>query len=132
MQKEIAVLLSFGNRTSTFAEYGRLVVYKKVNGEWQAQRSMAYVPQSESNLELLQKCLKKMTRFLEDCKIIVGRTIAGVPYDELKKAGCSVWERDGCPYEFLEKIRTEELSRFYAKEHPEKTAWLKILLADPF
>jgi len=52
--------------------------------------------------------MAEVIEFLGTCNVFVARAIVGVPYYELEKAGCSVWEFDGEPLDFLNYIQEKE------------------------
>ncbi|RYD03903.1 hypothetical protein N752_17630 [Desulforamulus aquiferis] len=70
----------------------------------------------------LRSRMKEVVDFLGQCKTFVGLSVTGVPYFELEKARCSVWEYEGDPLGFLdyvlEKEEAEEKESAEAKTTP--------------
>lgn len=108
MAKEIAVFLKEDGKTISIYDPGKIVVYGKTQGKWAILREQDLcIDKSQGLAELRQKVSEVIT-FLNECKTFVAISVVGVPYYELIKAGCSVWEFEGAPEEFLDYILEQE------------------------
>ena len=108
MAKEIAVLTAVDGQTAPMDQGGLLRVYRRQEGGWQEERSMPLLMAAGGGLAGLRKQLAAMVEFLAGCRIVVASTIIGVPYYELEKAGCSLWEMQGAPLELLNEVLAGE------------------------
>jgi len=108
MTREIAVHTSFGGETAAINETGSIIVYRQHMGIWGIERQLAFTLAQDKGLREMRSQMAEVIRFLGSCKIFVASTITGVPYYELEKTGCSVWEFAGKPVDFLEYIVARE------------------------
>lgn len=107
MLTEIAVLLSKDGQTIEMGQPGKVVVYHKECGAWKRHKEEIY-DIGQTSLTQIRKKTKELMMFLEDCKVFVAKSVTGVYYYELEKAGINVWEFAGRPEEFLEYIKAQE------------------------
>lgn len=115
MAMEVAVLLGETGETVSIYEPGHVVVFRKMNGNWEATKKGDIFLSKSLGLNGLRKKMTETLDFLEKCRVFTARSITGVPYYELEKAGCSVWEFEGRPETFLDYIvEKEEEERFQA------------------
>jgi Fe-only nitrogenase accessory protein AnfO len=87
---------------------GKVIVYRKKQGQWQELREKEFALGQAQGIRELRARIAQTVDFLNDCKICVGRSITGLPYFELEKAGCSVWEFTGQPLDFLDVVLAKE------------------------
>lgn len=117
MNKEIAVLMGFGQATCSLREHGRLVVFSWQQGVWQVSRKIACMVPAGSGAQELRARLPKIIYFLGECKIFVGLNVNGILYYELAKNDCSVWEVAGRPEQFLDDLWFMELLLAVRRKH---------------
>lgn len=108
MSKSIATYLNMNGETTSLYDQGKIVVYEKELGQWHIVRERPFMLNKSAGLRGLRQSMLSVVDFLDNCKIFVGIAIAGVPYFELEKAHCSVWEFQGRPEDFLEYVLTKE------------------------
>ncbi len=108
MGRDIAVCVGNNEETTTLEQPGRIIVYKKKQGQWQEIREREFTLGQAQGVRELRARIAEMVDFLADCKVFVGRSITGLPYFELEKADCSVWEFDGKPLDFLDYVLEKE------------------------
>ena len=108
MAKEIAVLMAVNGETAPMDQGGLLRVYRRQEGSWQEERSMPLLMSAGGGLAGLRKQLAAMVNFLDGCRVVVASAITGVPYYELEKAGCSLWEMQGAPTGWLDEVLAGE------------------------
>ncbi len=118
MAREIAVYLDEHGLTEVFGEPGRVRVYRRRQKTWAAERETDFKLAVEGGLKGLRRQLAELVSFLGECRTIVVRSIAGVPYYELEKAGCNIWEQDGEPLAYLEEVWAGEEREREAKNTP--------------
>lgn len=124
MAVEIATFIGQDGKTITLNEEGKLVVYAKNRGRWQAIREKPFTLNTIEGMWDLRNRVEEMIDFLKDCKVFVGRSITGMPYYLLEKSKCSIWECEGEPPEFLEYILEKE-ARY--KKKTRKTKSLELI-----
>ncbi len=105
---EIAVLLGPDGRTGPLTEPGRIVVFRRDRGVWEPDRETAFAIDPGIGLRGLRHAMQDLLVFLGGCRIVIARTARGVPYFELEKARCTVWEIAGDPAGQLEEVWQEE------------------------
>ncbi len=108
MPRDIAVFVGKNGSTASLNEPGKLVVYRKKKGKWNALREKDFTLANCPGMQELRKKMGEALFFLNDCKIIVGSTIVGVPYFELEKSDFSIWEFEGKPVEILDYVLERE------------------------
>lgn len=108
MPKQIAVFVGDNNETATLYEQGKIIIYQKSQGKWTELRHKEFVLDKGLGMKELRAGMDEAIRFLDGCDIFVARTVVGVPYFALEKAGFSVWEFEGRPVEFLDYILEQE------------------------
>jgi len=116
MAKEIAVFLGPDGACAKLGEPGHVVIFRRAQGSWQVDREEDVSLGEVKGMGELRAKIAGMLRLMDGCRIFVARSASGVPYFELEKAGCSVWEYHGKPASFLEHIwDLEEKDRTPAK-----------------
>lgn len=122
MTREIAVHTSRKGETAAITEAGNIIVYRRQMGIWGIERQLAFALAQDKGIREMRGQMADVLQFLGDCKIFVASSITGVPYYELERTGCSVWEFAGKPVEFLEyviaKEEEAEQEQLAAKEKP--------------
>jgi len=104
MAKDIAVYVDEHGETTAMNLPGKVIVYQKKQGQWQELREQEFALGQAQGIRELRTRIAKVVAFIADCKICVGRSITGLPYFELEKAGCSLWEFTGRPLDFLDFV----------------------------
>lgn len=105
---KIAVLVGTDGKLASIQEPGALQVYHKGNGQWKMVRSMDFSLPGLKGVPAMREYMKETLDFLQDCRILSGSSVNGLPFFELEKAGFTIWELDGTPLEVLDKIMTSE------------------------
>lgn len=104
MAREVAVFLDNNGLTGAFGEPGLVRVYRRRQKAWAVERETAFALSAEEGLRGLRRQLAGLVAFLGDCRTFVVRSVAGVPYYELEKAGFNIWEHSGEPLSYLEEV----------------------------
>lgn len=108
MAFDIAVYVSDNGETTSFNEPGKLVVHRKRQGAWKVCREKEFSPAEASGMSGLRRMLGDMLDFMGECRVFVGHAVTGIPYFELEKSNCTVWEMPGRPGEWLDYILEQE------------------------
>lgn len=129
MAFDIAVYLSADGETASLGDPGRLVLYRRRKGYWGAFREKDFSPVGAGGMKELRRLMGEVLEFMDGCRVFVGNTVTGIPYFELEKSNCAVWEMQGKPRDFLDYIlareeeehRREEKSAVVVVPVPEET-----------
>lgn len=108
MAPDIAVCIDENGVTSSLYDGKKIVIYKKTQGEWVAGREMAISLDQKGGMAGLRRQMAEIGEFLDQCRIFVGKAIVGMPYFELEKMQCSIWEFEGEPLSFLDYVLGKE------------------------
>ncbi len=112
MAREVAVFLDNNGLTGAFGEPGLVRVYRRRQKTWTVERETAFTLNAAEGLKGLRRQLAGLLSFLGECRIFVARSLSGVPYYELEKAGFNIWEQSGEPLAYLEEVWAgEELEK---------------------
>jgi Iron only nitrogenase protein AnfO (AnfO_nitrog). len=105
---EIAVLIAENGVIAPLQEAVEIQVYQDICHVWEKMRSMSLSIPWTQGLREMRKYMSIIVEFLGECRILTGLSVIGLPYFELEKAGCTIWELPGSLYNALEHIRDAE------------------------
>ncbi|MDR3588809.1 MAG: Fe-only nitrogenase accessory AnfO family protein [Negativicutes bacterium] len=108
MTREIAVFRGNDGATAALGEPGTVAVYRRKQGRWELSRQQEWDLDSRKGLKEFRRQITEIATFLGTCKVFVARTITGLPYYEMEKAGISTWEVTGPPAGFLTEIALQD------------------------
>ena len=108
MAKEIAVFVDEEGKTASLVQRGKIIVYQKKQGLWQVSREKDFALDNHQGMSGLRKSMAEALSFLDNCKVFVALSVVGLPYFELEKACCSVWEFDGLALDLLDYVSAQE------------------------
>jgi Fe-only nitrogenase accessory protein AnfO len=115
MAKEIAVFIGADGASASLEEPGKVEVFRRALGAWELNREKEFSMGDAKNMRELRLLMSEIIRFMDGCRVFVARSASGVPYFELEKAGCTVWECEGKPSAFLERVWDQEEKDALAK-----------------
>lgn len=108
MAREIAVFLGDDGTTAALEEPGKILIYRRNQGKWQAAGDLSFCLDHSGGMPAVRRQLTAMIAALGSCRVFVARTVTGLLYKELEQAGFSIWEFSGRPGEFLEYVLVQE------------------------
>jgi Fe-only nitrogenase accessory protein AnfO len=108
MIPEIAVMLGSDGTTITLTGPGEVVIFSRAIDAWEPAKRLPFSLDTGAGLAGTRKKMAELVSFLGDCRTFVARAASGAIFFELEKAGCSVWEIDGFPADFLESVWKDE------------------------
>jgi len=108
MPKEIAVYVGENGETANLCSRGAVVVYGRQQGKWHVLREKDFQLDGHLTMKDWRFKMAEIVDFMGECKTFVGLAITGIPYFELEKFRCSVWEFEGKPDHFLDYILEQE------------------------
>jgi len=106
--EEIAVCIGANGATSSPYDASTIVIYQKKQGSWQQGKEKKISLDKQGGLAGLRQQMAEIILFLGECKIFVGWNVASVPYFELEKVQCSIWQFEGAPLSFLDYVLAQE------------------------
>lgn len=112
MAKAIAVFVGDHGETADLQQPGKIVIYQKHQGEWLKLREKEFTLGEARGARELRGRIAELINFLADCKIITALSVTGLPYFELEKTGCCVWEITGKPLDFLDYVLAKQEETF--------------------
>ena len=116
--QEIAAIIGPDGASIPLSEPGTVVVYRRVRGNWEKDREMAFAIEPARGLRDLRNKVEELKALLRDCRVFVAKSASGALFFELEKARFSVWEISGTPAEFLESVWRDEKAEQTAAAHP--------------
>ncbi len=108
MAKEIAVFLGADGSSVSLDEPGSVTIFRRALGSWEKTREKGFSLDQVNGMRELRLKMGEILQFMDGCRIFIARSASGVPYFELEKAGCTVWEYTGKPTDFLEHVWEQE------------------------
>ncbi|AEG60781.1 Fe-only nitrogenase accessory AnfO family protein [Desulforamulus ruminis] len=118
MTREIAIHMGRNGKAATLYERGKTVIYKRTQGIWTLQQEKDFFLQQGQDVPAMRRQMEELIQFLGDCKILITSAMNGIPYYELEKAGCKIWECSGSPRELLDHVWEKEQQRILTKNNP--------------
>ncbi len=108
MAKEIAVFLGADGSSVSLDEPGSVAIFRRSLGSWEKNREKGFSLGQVNGMRELRLKMGEILQFMDGCRIFIARSASGVPYFELEKAGCTVWEYTGKPEDYLEHVWEQE------------------------
>lgn len=108
MGAEITVFIGQDGAAANLGTPGTLQLYQKATGSWHVVSEASFALPSGRPIGEIRKGMEQVLTFMGTCKIFVAGAIHGLPYYQLEKAGCSVWEYEGQPLAFLDELLEQE------------------------
>jgi len=121
MAPEVAVCINDNGVTSSLYDANAIVIYQKTQGSWKVSREQKFSLDKQAGLAGLRRQMAEIILFLDQCRIFVGCSVVGVPYFELEKMQCSIWEFEGVPLSFLDYVLKQEEDKVQEGQLPTNT-----------
>lgn len=104
---KIGVIVNHLGEIVTLTEGSSIQIYEQKDLNWVNTRNITYKMEIENNIGEVRKVIKELINQLEDCKILVGSIIIGVPFMVLDNEGIMMCEAEQFSYELLNTIATD-------------------------
>jgi hypothetical protein len=91
-RNKMAVIVGDDGNISAAGAGTEVVKYTKVGGTWREDSRMPYGIDLGKGLLAARDDLAAVCRELDDCKAVIGASVAGIPYQMFDKAGLSILE----------------------------------------
>ncbi len=107
MSYKIAVIMNATGKLTAFERGVVLSVFSKENNVWSVVNEIRYSLDLTSNISEVRDNIKATVLQLEDCKVIIGKAIAGLPYNIFERMGFEIYEAQSVSHSLLDEINTE-------------------------
>ena len=107
MSHNIAVILNDSDQLTTFEKGVVLKVFSKNDNRWRIIDEINYSLDLASNISNIRNNIKTVLLQLNNCKVIIGEKVAGLPYNILESLGFEIYEAQEVSDSLLDEIITE-------------------------
>ena len=122
MALDIAVCVGKDGLTSSLYDAKAIVIYQKEEGNWNRISKKEISLDQQAGMAKLRQQMAGIGNFLGDCKIFIGKAVVGLPYFELEKMQCSIWEFEGNPLSLLDYVLEREEAKLVEKQPVARSA----------
>lgn len=107
MSKKIATIVDDSKKLSSFEIGTSLNIYYKDTGSWQLKEEIGYSLDISLALSEIRDYIRTIILKLEDCKIVIGKTVSGLPYNIFDRMGFAIFEVAYISDSLLDEIFSE-------------------------
>lgn len=112
MNHTVAVITGSNGYTSAFLEGTLFKIFADYGGKWTQTGSLAFCINTQSGFEKIRQELTETERSLSlllnhDSKILVGSSVTGLPYNIFDAADYTIFEIEGKPEQFIDRLGTQ-------------------------
>lgn len=104
MSNKIAVIINSESCISSFENGCKLNLYYKDNNSWQLMKDIDYSLDANTSLSEIRDYIRSVILKLDDCKIVVGKTVSGLPYNIFDRMGFAIFEVENISDSILDMI----------------------------
>lgn len=106
----MAVFFNANDQVSSFNEMTHWDLFSKKDDFWHKSKAVPYTPSLIGELGTIRKNIKKMIAEFEDCRIIITKSMTGIPYHTFDKAEFIICEVETFNLELLDAIQQDLIS----------------------
>jgi len=107
LSKKIATIVDDSKKLSSFEIGTSLNIYYKDTGSWQLKEEIGYSLDISLALSEIRDYIRTIILKLEDCKIVIGKTVSGLPYNIFDRMGFAIFEVAYISDSLLDEIFSE-------------------------
>jgi Fe-only nitrogenase accessory protein AnfO len=107
MLKKIATIINDSKTITSFEKGSAINIYYKASESWQLKDEISYSLNMALPLSDIRDYIKTVVLKLEDCKIIIGKTVSGLPYNIFDRMGFAIFEAEAISDALLDEILSE-------------------------
>lgn len=108
MLNKIAIIVNSKNELTNFEEGSSIMLYNKLNDDtWQVEEIISYSLVPLASIPDTRDCVKTVISNLKDCKIIIAKTMSGIPYIIFDRMGFAVFEASSISDSIFEGILSD-------------------------
>jgi Fe-only nitrogenase accessory protein AnfO len=104
MPNKIAVIVDDSKTLSSFEAGSNIDIYCKYGLNWNLENEIAYSLNHSATMSEIRDYIRTVILKLEDCKIIIGKTVVGLPYNIFDRIGFEIFETDFISDSILDEI----------------------------
>lgn len=106
MYNEISVILGINtdNNIASFLEESQIKIFTKQNDGWKITKEVNTQIDLNAKPSDIRKSFDELVSELGDCRIIVGSSISGIPYNILNRSGFLIYEVKQFSHEMLDYV----------------------------
>lgn len=106
----MTVFFDANDRVSSFDTMTHWDLFYKKKDSWQKSKAVPYTPSLMGELGTIRENIKQMIAEFEDCRIIITRSMTGIPYHTFDKARFIICEVESFDLELLDAIQQDLIS----------------------
>jgi len=107
MSEKIAVIMNTDNELTAFDDGSVLLIFNRENESWRVISEIPYSLDITSKIPEIRDNIRTVILQLEDCKIIIGKTVTGLSYNIFERMGFEIFEADTFSEALLTEISDE-------------------------
>jgi Fe-only nitrogenase accessory protein AnfO len=108
MTNKIAVIVNYESELANFEEGSSIILYNKLNDDnWQVEHIISYSLEPLSSISDIRNCVKTVISELNDCKIVIAKTMSGIPYIIFDRMGFAIFESTYISNTILDEILSD-------------------------
>ncbi len=107
MSNKIAIIVNSESELTNFEEGSSIMLYNKLNDTWQIEDIIRYSLAPLSSISDTRDCVKTVISNLKDCKIIIAKTMSGIPYIIFDRMGFAIFETTAISNIILDDILSD-------------------------
>lgn len=107
MLNKIAVIVDNTRTLSSFEAGTNINIYCKQESTWKLEEEITYSLNHSFTIPDIRDYIRTVILNLKDCKIIIGKTIAGLPYHIFNRMGFEIYESNFISDSILDEISSE-------------------------
>ncbi len=110
MKEDVNVMAVFcddAKRIARFDEMTNFVFYTKENSIWQKSDLIPCQPDLSGGMTAIRENIHQMMNVFNNCKIIITKSLTGIPYQVFDKAGFIICESEVFDLELLDTIQSD-------------------------
>jgi len=107
----MAVFCDDNGRIARFDEMTNFVFYTKEKSGWHKSEMIPLCPDLSGGLAAIRENIKQMLGVFNDCRIIITKSIIGIPYQVFDRSGFIICESEDFDLELLDAIAADLASQ---------------------
>lgn len=107
MSNKIAIIVNSESELTNFEEGSSIILYNKSTDIWQIEDIVNYSLAPLSSISDTRDCVKTVISKLKDCKIIIAKTMSGIPYIIFDRMGFAIFETSDISNAILDEILSD-------------------------
>ena len=107
MSNKIAIIVNSESELTNFEEGSSIILYNKSTDIWQIEDIVSYSLAPLSSISDTRDCVKTVISKLKGCKIIIAKTMSGIPYIIFDRMGFAIFETSDISNAILDEILSD-------------------------